>query len=134
MTKANHKLSAFLEKRKRNRFLFYLVPFVALCIPIVYILLTGGIKFDEEYYSLLYLLNYDHGFLTRGLVGEILTHLVGVVTPEVQRTTILIFTGLWVVGASLCIGRALCKSDTDTDRFFACVPVPDDVYHGHLLL
>lgn len=117
MNHANNILSAFLEKRKRNHFLFYLVPFVALSIPIVYILLTGGIRFDEEYYSMLYLLNYDHGFLARGLVGEVLTHLAGVVTPEIQRTTILVFTGLWVIGASLCIGRALCKCDTETDRF-----------------
>lgn len=117
MNRLQNGVSAFLSHSKRNRILFYLVPFALLSIPVLVMLFTDSLPFTDGYYSMHYVMNYDRGYVGRGLVGEILRLFAHTVTPQVQQIAILVFTCLLVLAASLCIGRALCKCAPDAERF-----------------
>lgn len=91
----------------------YLLPFVCLGSY----LLTQRIYPAGEYYLIQYLYTYDRGYLPRGLVGEVISWFTDVVTDDITKTVIAVFSWLLMITASLCIGKALSYVRKDKVRF-----------------
>lgn len=101
-----------------NGFLLYFIPFIILSAPVLIQILTNNIPVVEGYYSMHYLLTYDHGFVGRGLVGEILSWFFENLTIRIINIINVVFTEVLVVAASLCIGSVLNNSRKNTNNFF----------------
>lgn len=96
---------------------FYLVPFLSLGSYLLSLIAGGTLHSVDGYYLIHYLYTYDHGFVARGLVGEIISRFYDTVTPEVTKAVVIIFSVSLLVSASLCIGKALTKVKDDRERF-----------------
>lgn len=94
----------------------YLLPFICLCGYLIYFIAADKIVFPSGYYLIHYLYTYDHGFIARGLVGEVLSWLFDIVTPEIVYGTVVLFAVILMISASLCIGKALTKVRNDEKR------------------
>ncbi len=88
----------------------FLAPFAALLIYFLYLLIGDKFEWMSGYYTLSYLYTYDHGFLSRGFVGEVISWFVDIVTPTVIKTVIVSGAALLLVAASLCFGAVLNKT------------------------
>lgn len=91
----------------------YLLPFVCLCAY----LLTQKIYPAGDYYLIQYLYTYDHGYVSRGLVGEVISWFADVVTDDITQTVSTVFSWLLMISASLCMGKALSCAREDKTKF-----------------
>lgn len=119
-------LSSFGKKLSDlPNFIYYLVPFVVLSVWLITLVLTDKIVAPQTYYLLQYVFTYDHGFVPRGLFGEILSWFVDTITDEIVVKAIIGLDALLVVSASLCIGKLLTKTKNDPYAFsvvgFLCI-------------
>ncbi len=109
-----------MEKTGKDR-LFdsacYLVPFVSLGGYLLALILKGEITSAAGYYLIHYLYAYDHGFVARGLVGEVISWFYENVTDEITRNIVILFSFLLMLSASLCIGKALTKVKNNPTLF-----------------
>ncbi len=113
------KFSLFTEKHKKLvTFLCYLVPFAALGGYLASVILRGLTIPATGYYLIQYLYTYNHGFVSRGLVGEVLSWFFDTVSDELTEHVATFFAFLLTIAASLCIGRALSKTKDNPERFF----------------
>lgn len=110
--------SGKLKKICLSPAVFYLVPFLSLGSYLLNLILRGTLHSVDGYYLIHYLYTYDHGFVARGLVGEIISRFYDTVTPEVTKAVVIIFSVLLLISASLCIGKALTKVKDDRERFW----------------
>ncbi len=131
-----------------ERFLFspvtcYVLPFLLLGGHLLRLALKGEITPSSGYYLIHYLYTYDHGFVGRGLVGEVISWFAETVTPEITQGVILLFSSLLMIAASLSIGKALTTLKNDRERFltalfmiiFICLlPMSIDMYYKDLKL
>lgn len=105
--------------------IFYVIPFVALLLWLLVVILRGEIKAPQTYYLLQYVFTYDHGFVARGLFGEVLSWFVDIVTDEIIVKCNIALNALLVLTASLCMGKALTKAKRTPSVFplvaFLCV-------------
>ena len=107
------KLEPTVQKMSASGKIFYILPAVYLGI----LLLSKGFVHPSGYYRLHYLFTYDHGLVSRGLVGEVMSWFFDTVT---DRTIPYVGFGRCVVlimGACLCFGRALNKVKEKTENF-----------------
>ena len=105
------------KKIYNSKLTAYLVPLISLSIYLIYLIADGRITKVTGYYLIHYLYTFDHGFISRGLVGEIISRFADVVTPEITQTAVIIFTVMLLVAASLCIGYAFNRVKNDSVRF-----------------
>ena len=99
-----------LDSFVHSRAFCYLAPFAVLTAYLIYILAAGKMQTHDDYYVLHHLWNYDRGFLSRALVGEIISWFVDTVTPTVIRVVSASGSFLLIVAASLCFGSVLDKT------------------------
>lgn len=99
-----------LDSFVHSRVFCYLAPFAVLTAYLIYILAAGKMQTHDDYYVLHHLWNYDRGFISRALVGEIISWFVDTVTPTVIRVVSASGSFLLIVAASLCFGSVLDKT------------------------
>lgn len=124
--KLSEYASVFLNKvTSLPNIVFYIAPLLILSLWLLAVILHGDIKAPQTYYLLQYVFTYDHGFVARGLFGEVLSWFVDVVTDEIVVTCNIVVNFLLVIASSLCFGKALSKAKTNPDVFpvvvFLCV-------------
>lgn len=97
----------------RSNVPFYLIPLVILCGWALLIKppTVGG------YYLIHYLYTYKHGFVPRGLVGEIISWFTDSVSDSMIQKLAVAFSLALAVAASLCIGKVLSKVKDDRQSF-----------------
>lgn len=105
-----------VEKLFSSPIVCYLVPFVCLGGYLIYCIAAKKIPPPSGYYLIHYLYVYDHGFVARGLVGEVISWFAQTVTDEMIHGVIIGFSALLMISASLCIGKALTKVRNDEKR------------------
>ena len=96
---------------------FYLIPFLLLSGWLFFLVFSGQNFEPNGYYLMHYIYTYDHGFVSRGLLGEIISWFSEVVTPEVTSTASITGAVLLIAGSSLCIGYSLKKTYGDRNRY-----------------
>ncbi|MBO5858419.1 MAG: hypothetical protein J6R20_01415 [Clostridia bacterium] len=101
----------------------YLAPFTALATYLIYMIVTGRMEFMKGYYELSYLFTYDHGFVSKGFVGEIISWFADTVTPDIIRGVSIFGAALLIVAASLCFGSVLDKTRDDRTAFTAAAVI-----------
>lgn len=112
------KFSLFTEKHKNLvTLLCYLVPFAALGGYLASIIIRGLTIPATGYYLIQYLYTYNHGFVARGLVGEVISWFFDTVSDELTEYVATAFAVVFTVAVSLCIGTALSKSKDNPERF-----------------
>ncbi len=94
----------------------YLFPFIVFGGHLLYCILCKLIPSAGNYYLIHYLYTYDHGYISRGLVGEVISWFTDTVTDDITRLVVTIFSALLMLAMSLCIGKALSKVRLDKDR------------------
>ncbi len=121
----------------------YLFPFIIFGGYLLYYICGNFIPSATGYYLIHYLYTYDHGFISRGLVGEIISWFTDIVTDDITRNVITLFSFLLMVGMSLCIGKALSKTRTDRENFgfiffivmmIFIIPMPFKYYYTDMKL
>ena len=95
----------------------YAASFLLLGAYLLVLFLQGKITGAYGYYRIHYLYTYDHGYVARGLVGEVIGWFCDKVTDEVTQNVIFGFSVLLMLAAVLCIGRALNKVRDDAERY-----------------
>ncbi len=98
--------------------MFYIVPFVLLSGYLLVNYIKNGLPEIREYYMIHYLYTYDHGFVSRGFVGEVISWFANAVSNELMGAISLSFYALLILGASLCIGKALNKASDSKETFY----------------
>lgn len=114
--KSNNKtkvLPLASEGSLKSNLPFYLIPLAVLC---------GWVFIQKPptvagYYLIHYLYTYKHGFVPRGLIGEIISWFTDSVSDELIGTLAVAFSLVLAVAASLCIGKALSKVKDDRQNF-----------------
>ncbi len=121
-----------------SKLVCYLFPFVVLGGNLAFCLLNNDINATNGYYMIHYLYTYDHGFVSRGLVGEIISWFSDTVSENTIQTVMIIFAFLLMIAGSLCIGKALSCVRNDPERFnavflivvvFYMLAMPFDFYY-----
>lgn len=97
--------------------LLYLFPFLIIMMSFVLHVCIKGAHEASGYYLIHYLYTYKHGFIPRGLVGEVLSWFFEKITDQITRDVIILFSVLLIISSSLCIGKALSKSIKNEERF-----------------
>ena len=107
----------------RSKVFCYLAPFTALATYLIYMIATGRMEFMKGYYELSYLFTYDHGFVSKGFVGEVISWFTDTVTPDIIRGVSIFGAVLLVIAASLCFGSVLDKTRDDRTAFTAAAVI-----------
>ena len=94
----------------------YLFPFIVFGGYLFYCILAKLMPHAQGYYLIHYLYTYDHGYISRGLVGEIISWFSDTVSDDLTRWVMTGFSALLMVGMSLCIGKALSKVRFDKEK------------------
>ena len=106
-----------LESFVKSKVFCYLVPFAVLTAYLIYVIAEGKMQTYDNYYTMHYLWNYDRGFISRGLVGEVISWFVDKVSPTVMTVVSTIGSLLLIASSSLCIGSALDKTRDNPDVY-----------------
>ena len=121
----------------------YLFPFIVFGGYLLYCILAKLMPSANGYYLIHYLYTYDHGYISRGLVGEIISWFADTVSDELTRQIMTGFSALLMLGASLCIGKALSKVRLDKEKLTVVlfivlvvfmIPMPYKFYYADLKL
>ena len=105
--------------------IFYLIPFVLLSAWLITVIAQGQIRTPQTYYLIQYVFTYDHGYVARGLFGEVLSWFVDIVTDEIIYRSIIALDFFLVITSSLCIGKVMTKAKQTPTVFpvvvFLCI-------------
>ena len=113
------KFNFFAEKnRKLVTFLCYFLPFAVLGGYLASLILRGFMIPSSGYYLIHYLYTYDHGFIARGFIGEVLSWFFETVSDELTEYVATIFSILLTIALSFSIGKALSKTKDNPEHFF----------------
>ena len=82
-----------------SAFLCYLVPFIFLGGYLIYLILNNEMKAPDNYYLIHFLYTYDHGFVARGLAGEVLSWFFETVSDELIKNVLTVFSALLMISA-----------------------------------
>lgn len=111
----NNNRSFSLEKVPN--IVFYIISLVVLGLPFLYYCVKDLIPTASGYYLIHYVYTFDHGFVSRGLVGEIISWFFDTVTPELIHNILVVLSGALMLSAVLCVGKALSCVKGDPKRF-----------------
>ena len=121
----------------------YLFPFMIFGGYLLYCILAKLMPHAQGYYLIHYLYTYDHGYISRGLVGEVISWFADTVSDDLTRWVMTGFSALLMLGMSLCIGKALSKVRSDKEKFavvlfvsvlFFVIPMPYKFYYMDIKL
>lgn len=121
----------------------YLFPFIVFGGCLLYCILGKLMPHASGYYLIHYLYTYDRGYISRGLVGEIISKFTDTVTDDITRTVMTIFSALFMLAVTLCIGKALSKVRFDKERLMLVlfvvvmvfmIPMPHKFYYTDMRL
>lgn len=107
------KAKSIYQKSIQSGKVFYFLPALYLSV----LLLFKGFVHPSGYYRLHYLFTYDHGHLSRGLVGEVMSWFFDTITDEIIQFVIFGCCIVMIIFSSLCFGRALNKTKDNTAHF-----------------
>lgn len=143
----------FTKKSKRDlspkqgifssAFACYLFPFVVFGGYLLYCILAKLMPHAQGYYLIQYLYTYDHGYISRGLVGEVISWFADTVSDDLTRWVMTGFSALLMIGMSLCIGKALSKVRFDKEKLSIVlfvvvmvfmIPMPHKFYYADMKL
>lgn len=126
-----------------SAFACYLFPFVVFGGYLLYCILAKLMPSANGYYLIHYLYTYDHGYLSRGLVGEVISWFADTVSDDLTRWVMTGFSALLMIGMSLCIGKALSKVRMDKEKLsivlfvvimIFMIPMPHKFYYTDMRL
>ena len=100
------KNNSFFDN-KRNCFLF---PLISLFLCYIFSILKRGKPDPGGYYLIHYLYNYKHGYVPRGLLGEILSWFFDKISDNLISEVSNLFSVLLVLAVSVLCGRSLYKA------------------------
>ncbi len=121
----------------------YLFPFIVFGGYLLYCIFEKLIPSASGYYLIHYLYTFERGYISRGFVGEVISKFTDVVTDDITRTVITIFSALLMLGMTLCIGKALSRVRFDKEKltyvlFVAVVvfmiPMPFEYFYRDIKL
>ena len=81
--------NGFFSLEKVPNIVFYIISLVMLGIPFLYYCVKDLIPTASGYYLIHYVYTFDHGFVSRGLVGEIISWFFDTVTPELIHNILM---------------------------------------------
>ncbi|MBR2869537.1 MAG: hypothetical protein IKB88_10825 [Clostridia bacterium] len=115
----NNQSNLTLNKESffRSKLFCYLAPFTVLAAYLIYIIAADKVELSRGYYELQYLFTYDHGFNSKGFIGEVISWFVPTLTPDIIMLVTNIGSVLLLIAATLCFGSALDKTRDDRDAF-----------------
>ena len=119
MQKIKSALTRMGENDKFTSFLCYLLPFLGVGGYFLKLLVENAMTAVNGYYLIHYLYTYDHGFVARGLVGEVISWFHETVTDDVTQGAVILFSFLLMLSSVLCIGKALSKVKNKPRAFLA---------------
>lgn len=137
------KKSKNLSRIAENPLTCYAVPFIFLGGWLLLMIINKSFSGASGYYLIHYLYHYGHGFVARGLIGEIISLFCDTVTDDITKRVIIIGAAMLMTAASLCIGKALKKARGDSEVFkwtlgfiiFLCIiPVTFRLYYNDFKL
>ena len=115
----------------------YLFPLVVFGGYLLYCILAKLMPAANSYYLLYHLYTYDKGYISRGLVGEIISWFTDTVSDDLTRWVLAGFSALLMIGLTLCIGKALSRVRHDREKqnivlflvvLFFVIPLPFGYY------
>ncbi len=121
----------------------YLFPFIVFGGYLLYCILAKLMPSASGYYLIHYLYTYDHGYISRGLVGEVISWFADTVSDDLTRWIMTGFSALLMLGMSLCIGKALSKVRMDKEKLSVIlfivimifmIPMPYKFYYTDMKL
>ncbi len=95
----------------------YLLPLLFFGGILIYRLACGDFSSVSGYYLIHYVYTYDHGFVSRGLVGEIISWFCPLVTDALTQRIMIVSAVLLMLAVSLWIGKTLCNARQDKLQF-----------------
>lgn len=95
----------------------YLIPIFYYLVSLIYYVVSYGKTYVGGYYLIHYLYTHDHGYIARGLVGEILSWFYDTLTDELLANIMLFINICLALSCSLYIGRMLQCVRKDKHRF-----------------
>ncbi|MBE6812494.1 MAG: hypothetical protein E7523_06390 [Ruminococcaceae bacterium] len=126
------------ETQKIPAVLCYVFPLLVFGGDLIYCIASGSFYPVSGYYLIHYLYTYDHGFVARGLVGEVISWFVPMLTNELTKTIMIVSAVLLMLAVSLWVGKTLCSAREDKLRFqtvlflivvFFMLAAPIDFYY-----
>ena len=99
------KIKSVCQKAIESGKVFYFLPAIYLGV----LLISKGFVQPGGYYRLHYLFTYDHGFISRGLVGEVMSWFFDTITDDIIKYVVFGCCVVLIILSSLCFGRALNK-------------------------
>ncbi len=126
-----------------SAFACYLFPFIVFGGYLLYCILAKLMPHAQGYYLIQYLYTYDHGYISRGLVGEVISWFAETVSDDLTRWVMTGFSALLMIGMSLCIGKALSKVRFDKEKLSVVlfvvvmifmIPMPYKFYYTDMKL
>lgn len=91
----------------------FLFPFLSLLFCYIFFILKKGKPDPNGYYLIHYLYTYDHGYVPRGLLGEVLSWFFDTVSDNLISEVSNLFSVLLVLASSALCGIALNKAKGD---------------------
>ncbi len=117
--KLNNRKSAIKSDFKLPVIGYYLIPLVYFIGSLIYKVVRYGKTYVGGYYLIHYLYTHDHGYISRGLVGEVISWFFDIVTDELLANIILFINVCLAVSCSLFIGSAF--RSVRKDRYSSAV-------------
>ena len=114
---SDNKLNTLFKKPFSTKSGCYIVTLASLLGYFFYHIIVNGKPHASGYYLIHYLYTYNHGFVARGLLGEIISYFYDTVSNELVSNITTFFSFLLFVATGLCIGKALSKVKDDSERF-----------------
>lgn len=95
----------------------YLIPLFYFIGTIIYVTERFGKIYVSGYYLIHYFYTYDHGYVARGLIGEVLSHFFDTLNDEQLADINLFLNVCFALSCTLFVGRALQSVRKDKYRF-----------------
>lgn len=142
-SKTKNIISMPREPETKYKVLCYVIPLILSGIAVAGYTLMNGLPVAGGYYMIHYLYTYNHGYIARGLVGEVLSLLFDNISDNIISWTVFVFSVLYALTFALFSGSILrrCLGDTDRLTFAALIitvlyasPATFRIYMGDIKL
>lgn len=110
-----NKVDVACRKAIQSGKIFYFLPLMYLSV----LLFSKGLVQPSGYYRLHYLFTYDHGYISRGFVGEVMSWFFDTISDRTIQYVVLGCSIVLVISASVCFGKALNKVKLNSE-YLAC--------------
>lgn len=104
-SKTKNIISTPREPETKYKVLCYVIPFILSGIAVAGYSLKNGLPDAGGYYMIHYLYTYNHGYIARGLVGEVLSLLFDNISDNIISWTVFVFSVLYALTFALFSGE-----------------------------